>query len=572
MSALPRLREGHSARLMVDSSVGLRRCVLYRISPPAEASSEPASNRQPARLAMGDATDAVIEMADGRLTITVPLSCVRQVYYRRDRDALWFSDDPRLLVRPGMSLDTRGLLAHLELAAPVAPFTMWREIRRIHPGTSIAVKLPALDIHSSTTSFLAAPAANPLPPESPDETRVDRLGELLDEAIRDASPQRGGLVLFSGGVDSGVIAARIAKLGWRDVVLAHSSRGPRDGETAHARRMAAALNLELRVFDYAPDDALADLTGMFDAYATVNDFSMLPTWALARQVSAACPPSSGPVWDGSASDALFGGLETLRKARALYRAPAWARSAAGFIYRQRDLWMRDSRAETILRIAWRSALWPYPLFAIMLHPMAEIAYTVPREVRKEVAGALQAWMETVTACVQPAAQPKVLGVVFNNCGAHCQKPAAALENAGLEISFPFLNPKLGAFALQEVATWPAHLREGKGAMKQLLTRSVPHDMVHRPKSGFSIPPAKTFGHPALLSAFSEVIEDSSGPFAGLVKKPALRRLYQAIERKQHLAWYTYEFVWALVFGHHWVARILEHAAAPSQPEAWPGAR
>jgi asparagine synthetase B (glutamine-hydrolysing) len=309
---------------------------------------------------------------------------------------------------------------------------------------------------------------------------------------------------------------------------------------------------------------------MFDAYQAVNDYSMMPTSVLARQIVEAFPNET-IVWNGTNADALFGGLGKWRNARLTYRAPGAVRAAAGWMYWAGRFWARPTTPmEHRLCILRRTALWPYPAFALALHPMGEIAYRSPQAVRREIADALRAWLDTVAAALPPAVRPKVLTMAINACGKGCLKPAAVFENAGMTASFPFLDRDLVTFALQAATTWPPHLREGKAVLKELLTRSVPREMVYRPKSGFIIPAENTFGHRTFLNAFAEVIESSSGPFAGLLKRDVVRRIYTVMERREPLAWYTYEAMWCLVFGHHWILRAQQHASSThAQADARP---
>jgi asparagine synthetase B (glutamine-hydrolysing) len=567
-SVLPKLRPQQTASLVFDLPVAGRRCVLYRVAHRAGPGVRPALAGETGPVApdprtitirLGDNADAVVTLAQDKLSVTAPLACVRQVYHRRDAEAWWFSDDPRLLIRPGMSLDVRWLLCQLELGAHPGPYTPWREIRRIPLGMSLTVDVASLAAQEAPTPLLEdAGGASPAGAAS-DEARIDAVAELLDDAMRRACPRRRGVVLFSGGVDSGLIAARAAEMGWKEFVLAHSSRGPRDLETENARQMAAVLKLQFRAFEYRPEDAMTHLSEMFDAYTTVNDFSMMPTWTLARQILEAFPEED-VVLDGTGADGVFGGLEKWKQARLLYRVPAVARKTAGWVYRAGRLWARPGRAENVLRIVRRCALWPFPAFRVVLNPLGEIAYHAPRGVRREVAQALLDWLDRVAAGSPPAARPKFVALVSGTWRSS-EKAAAALDNAGVRQSFPFQDPKLLAFAFREVTTWPTHLREGKGSLKQLLTRSVPAALVYRPKSGLSVLPVPTFGQPSFLRAFAEVLETSAGPFEGLIDRRFVRGLLEALERRQELAWFTYEFVWALVFGHHWITRIQQHATA-----------
>jgi asparagine synthetase B (glutamine-hydrolysing) len=288
---------------------------------------------------------------------------------------------------------------------------------------------------------------------------------------------------------------------------------------------------------------------------------MMPTSVLARQIVDAFPNET-VVWNGTNADALFGGLEKWRKARLTYRAPAPVRHLAAWIYRAGHFWARPTTPiEHNLCVVRRTALWPYPSFTLALHPLGEIAYHAPPGIRGEIAETVYGWLDIMAAALPPAVRPKLLTVAVNACGKGCLKPATVFENAGMAARFPFLARDLVTFSLQEATTWPPHLRENKALLKELLARSVPREMVYRRKSGFIIPAGETFGHRMFLNAFSEVIESSSGPFAALLKRNVLRRIHMAMQRREPLAWYTYEAVWSLVFGHHWITRVQGHALA-----------
>jgi asparagine synthase (glutamine-hydrolysing) len=553
------------ARLIYDAEVAGRRCTMHRL----DSLARPAGHDEPRQdipatppsnltVRFGDDSDVVVELSDDSLSVTVPLSSVRVMYYRSDAEGLWFSDDPRLLVKPGMSHDTRWLLAQIELAAPLAPFSAWKEIRCVPFGVTLTARLRDLCLRETAAPFFRSDGSFDGPLS--DHARVDRLGDVLDGAIRRSIPQRRGVVLFSGGVDSGAIAARVARMGWQDLTLAHTRRFTGDPETANARRMAAALKLPFQVLDYSADTALANLPKLFDTCTTVNDFAVIWQSALARQVIEMFPGVDSII-DGTGSDAIFGGIAKWGKAHLLYGVPAPVRRAVGALYRVGGFWHRGGRAENVLRIIRRSALWPFPSFAVVLNPLGGIGYHSPRDVRRELVETLDAWLDLVACPLAPAVRSKLLGISVSNSASHCHKAVDLCDDAGVTLCFPFNDPGLVAFALQEVTRWPEELSEAKGALKQLLVRSVPASLVFRPKSGFSIHPADTFARPAFLNAFAAVLEDRSGPFYPLLKRSMLHRLYRALQDRRNLSWYTYEFVWALVFGHQWVTRIDSHVRA-----------
>ncbi|HEY3416846.1 MAG TPA: asparagine synthase C-terminal domain-containing protein [Armatimonadota bacterium] len=563
---LPRLRPWHVAALVFDVRRCGRRCVMYRIEPrlrSQELRGAAAEATPPAVIRLGDPADGTVELGERTLSLTVPLSGVRVIYYRSDPGGVWFSDDPRLLVRPGMALDDRWLLAQLELAANIAPLSPWKEIRCAPFGITLSVDLASLAVRESPAPFFREDGDSS-PHGASDQERIEQAAEIFDDAMRRFCPSGHGVVLFSGGVDSGLIAARAARMGWRDVILVHTRRFRDDPETENARQMAEALRLRFDVFDYKPEEALSHLSGIFDFCKPVNDFAVIWHSTLAQQAIEAFP-DEGIMMNGTGADALFRGIRNLRKVDWLYSVPAPVRRLCGRLYEAGNFWARDGRTENTLRIVRRSALWSFPSFAVVLNPLGEIAYHAPRGARREIAERIDGWVESVGRPLGPL-QSKILGVL-DNSATRCHSIVDVCEDAGVSPCFPFADPRLVAFALQVVTRWPESLREGKGVLKQLLVRSVPATQVYRPKAGFSIPPAETFAHPAFLHALQEVLETSSGPFSGLIDRPMVGRIYAAVEQRRRLAWFTYEFLWALVFGHHWITRIHEHSKGAQKAAA-----
>lgn len=497
--------------------------------------------------------DVSVRLSGPSLSVEIPVGCARPVYHRQDRDAIWLSDDVRLLLTPVMHHDPCGLLALLELVAPVAPFTPWVGIRLAPSGMTLRVDLATLGI-------VATPV--PWPDAALADDAVGEIGTLLDAALRTARPERLGVLLFSGGVDSGVIAARLARLDLGEVVLVHSSRGENDRETAHARAMAQHLGLPFHRTDYVPAEALRHFPAIVDAPWIATDFSTLPTWALADQVADRWPEAD-VIWDGSGADALYGGLSSVERWRRIYRVPGFVRRMAAARYATHEEWTREGRRDDVLRLIRRSTRWPDPFVAVSGHAMGGILFRDLEAERARLVGELAAWYDHAGSAIPGASRPKLLGVTYANAGGHCRKAMGRYARIGADVAFPFLHTPVVAHGLGGAATWPREWREGKGALKQLLARHVPHEMVYREKSGFSIPAARTFGEPAFIQAFDEVMESSGGPFSDLIARPSLHRVREHLVARRTMAWYTYEAIWAIVVGHHWITRAEAHMSQAS---------
>ncbi len=117
------------------------------------------------------------------------------------------------------------------------------------------------------------------------ERTIDHDLQLM---IDDKSPA----ILFSGGVDSSLLAARAKKLGWDDTLLIHYSFGE-DEHTQVARNVAHQLDLQMMEIADDPDqyESVFDHAGMYPQ--PFGDHSTLPSFLigqrlLAETIAASC--------------------------------------------------------------------------------------------------------------------------------------------------------------------------------------------------------------------------------------------------------------------------------------------
>jgi hypothetical protein len=226
----------------------------------------------------------------------------------------------------------------------------------------------------------------------------------------------------------------------------------------------------------------------------------------------------------------------------------------GAAYKQLSLWERPSKAEDRLRMIRRSAQWNFPAVAWTVHAMGGIAYRVPPGFRPRMEALLAEWVGRMGEQLPETLHPHLL-VASRVAASSLQKPVAPIEGAGGHVIFPFMKDDVIRTALFQVANWDSGDREGKNALKRILARYLPEALIYRPGAGFSIPPRATFAMPAFLKAFDEVLASDAGPFADLIDRDVLVRLRERIATRQSLPWYSYAFLWALVFGHHWIVGL-----------------
>ena len=500
----------------------------------------------------GDAADSArvgLRVLPELIEVHVPLTATTGVFYRQDEQSLRIASDPRILARPEESPDPRAVFSLLQFGALVPPLTMWAGIRQFVPG-----HVYRMDVAAGTVSATPLPRLSREPASDQDttpESRQQSLQHEFDRSLRLLCPDQRPVILFSGGVDSSLIAARAAVLGWRDAVLVNYAFGSGDDESQLAGKIAAHLGLPfVRLDDVAADLSLPELFAPHPQ--PFADHSAIPTSALARQVIARFSDRQ-TVFDGTGADGAFGLFGKAAALRKLYRIPHFIRSVAGGVY-SAGFYLKQGRLEQRLRLARRSAQYSPFAMTVAQNPLCGIAYDAAPADRQAVTDMLDSW---INQCMpeEPSARAAAVDICLVCCAIFAQKAKPLYDRSPLSIAFPFLEPPLQRLALTRAAFWPES-NQTKAVMKTLLARQIPAEMVYRAKSGFVAPLQQLFRRDAIVAAF----EESFGPrgIAGAAfNQKICRQLLAAIRTGAALPSQTYSFIWAAIsLDQWWKARLI----------------
>lgn len=322
---------------------------------------------------------------------------------------------------------------------------------------------------------------------------VALLSARFDEAVRARIPdgERVG-ALLSGGLDSSLVCATLARLtGEPFDAFSVTFRDPRYDESAAQRRVAEALGIRLRCFDF---DARADevlescagslWTGEYADPAFEQDVVFQHLTAMAGDLGYKV------LMGGEGADELFRGYTHHA------RFGAYMRYVAGGDLRALpavDGWDDDELADEAEAEAASLRAWGVP--CSLLRP--EFPWGVL--LREGTAGALAASLFTqppgslrLSAPFTQLPSPS-LDDRLQWCELHTRLPAYILRTldrysmaSGVELRCPFMDHGLW----EEFAALPPALRAEAPGEKRLLrelARALPPEIVARPKQGFRAP-------------------------------------------------------------------------------------
>jgi len=434
------------------------------------------------------------------------------------------------------AFDRKAIFSVLQFGTIIPPLSPWTNVSRLKPGYS----------YKKTETGVTCLGANQISdlfewPESLDQ-QADAIVSIIDKSIRNVEAP---VILFSGGVDSGLIAARAAALGKRKSLLLNYSFGKDDSESQLAEKMAHILGLRFERIEAGSEAITTCLDQPGRIYPSpFGDNSVVPTSALARAVVERVGRGT-QIFDGTGADGGFGMTSKIAAWKRLASIPKFARRVAGSLYKQ--FWTSEnSSMEYRLRILRRSTMMELLPAILAQSPLAGILFDASPAL--EVEQLLVDWIASWAGTKLPRqAVACDLAMTCANCFA--QKAQSIFDAAGVTVSYPFMTNG----SLQLALTASEHVIEPKAPLKHALARHVPREMVYRPKSGFLDPKASIFHN----HQFIEYLLDASnkGPLADILDGPNLRKVADLLSTRRHLPSQTLTTLWAIVFLHRWIATL-----------------
>ncbi len=491
-----------------------------------------------------------MSLGSGEVRVVMPPVASEQCYWVRDGRGWVVGTDMRLMMRwAGLELDERAVYGLLQYGLIPSPYTVSRNVRRVPNGHVFRIKSGS-DEPTVQPFFSIAEELEEVRGVANPEEQIHAV--LCDLLARAPSP---AVMHFSGGVDSGLLAACVAEVGRTDVTLLNYAFGTDDEESRLAQNMAAHLGLKYERIMWDPSGIPSVLERLGKEYSyPFEDPSILPTVLLA-QASERVPGRPRVCFEGTGADAIYYISRVVIPAfRPVLAMPALVRRAMSGGYKRLRVWRWSSPADYAGRIARLSV--QMPIEHAMLHatasPFDGIAYTVPPSVRADLESALQ---EHVLALGEGLDRREKLSGV-HLCHSIPTMFAARsfdpLRMRGLRPLFPYMSRAMLRLAFAMHQQGQTLTGEFKGAFKALLARSVPREWVYRPKSSFTPPFYEILSHPATRALFEDVVLSAANPLARFCRADVVREAIQRVHRGKTLGGWMRRFLWMLLFTSAWL--------------------
>lgn len=508
----------------------------------------------------GDANAATFtaSLSGAELRVAVPPASPQQFYYARTRHGYVFADDMRLFPRlMNVELDERAVYALLRYGAIPPPFTFYTQVQRI-PNGHVLRLAPGAGEPVCTPMFRLTDLLH----RDGGASQPDRwVSETLDAVL--ARVPASAMLYFSGGVDSGLLAARLGRLGRHDVRLLNYSFGPEDEESRLALRVASRLGFECHqvCHDLGKVGDVLERVGT-DYSFPFGDVSAIPTNILVHE-SLPLAGESRTVVEGTGADGAFGLGAEYRKWRRVYAVPRLLRRWAEGAYRGGQLWRYKSTLERAGCLLSKSAQLSFGHAVVAQNALERIAYATPAHVQAELEQAIQTSVEVMSAGTAARDQLSLLDLVLVCAGRMAPKSFDPLRAQGVRPIYPFLQPAM--VSVSSSLSWEVKCTAGqdKALLKRLLACDIPPAWVYRPKTGFTRPARALFALAPVQEYLHEVVLSPQNALLHYCRPRPVRHL---VERSRHrsLSVGAYNFLWALTFTSGWLRQLSSGADGPLQ--------
>ncbi len=413
---------------------------------------------------------------------------IKPLYYHCGPSGFLFGSEIKAILRvPGVPrrLDYQALADFLVLGYPLAPKTMFLDVRELEPGTSLRVSREGIEKRRfwswlQLQGGLGESAAL-------EQTEVALTESLREHLISDVPIG----VLLSGGIDSSLLVAFLAKVLREDVeTFTVSFAEAAYDESPYAE--AVARDLGVRHRKIVLDPRLADISLIESILVQFDqpfaDSSAIPTYFICKEIRKSAKVAIG----GDGGDEMFGGYRRFSHAdmarlagtlpSAFLKATGAALGGIGGIAphlsRMGKRFIRSAASRDEGRL------------------LALSCYTFPDELPEMVEPAVMKTMGNYVPSLSlnghgtsnPGGKEFVDSTVRHALpGDYLRKVDVMSAAHGLEVRVPFL----GEHVLECAAKIPVHLKysrkKNKIILRKLAEKYLPKAIVEKPKRGFGIP-------------------------------------------------------------------------------------
>jgi len=476
---------------------------------------------------------AIWDVRQRRLVLARDPFGIKLVYYRIDRDRLFFGSEMRAIraTMPDGEVDPTSLNLFLRYRYTPSPYTILTGVHKLAPGTKLVVQKGSSQL-SRWYKFKPVPFA---PPKSPDEAREELLA-LYKRAVRRQliSDVPVGLLL-SGGVDSGLLLALMNLNGssWPTYTVGYGSTFADDelADGAETARVLGSKHTTVTIARSIFEETLPKIVASLEEPIAAS--SIVPMYFVcerARQDVKVALVGQGP-------DELFGGY---RRHLGVRYGSLWARLPASIRTPVSSAVAALPRNETMKRGVYALAI-PDRMrryqYVLSLLPGNQVDDLFQEGLLDPTSGdtMLECWasMADLMSSTDDLGGLQFLEV-RSTLPDELLMYADKLSMAhGLELRVPFVDKEIVEYVEQLPANLKVRNGSGKWLHRQVCRDFLPNSVLRRPKRGFAGNVVDSWFRSSIDSTMVDTLLDSGSMVYRFLQARAVRTLIEQHAAGRH---------------------------------------
>ena len=465
----------------------------------------------------------------------------KPLYYHVGGGRLIFSSELNSLMSADgirKDINLQALDMFLSLQCVPSPLSIYKSVNKLPPASLLVAEENAGSGHDAKIRIKRYWDLPALKPNGISEEEAERtLYSLAEESVKlrmSADVPLG--VFLSGGLDSSVIAALMAKNSARPIkTFTIGFKEEKFSEIPFARLTAEKYGTDHT--EFVVEDSMADgISEIAAAYGEpFADMSMLPSYFISRETR----KKATVALNGDGGDEIFGGYDRYRALligqRCFSHIPQWAKNSAlkaiSGLPKEAPFgifW----KAEKFLKMSLFNEISGKYLFLRSFFKEENFHDLCTEAYRSALGGEIchaARYMRGLFAEKNMSALNRMIYADFHSWLPDClmaKMDIASMSNS-LEARSPLLDHKLAEFAWSLPDDMKLRgLRPGgsKWLMRKTFSRLLPPELLKRPKTGFGIPLGKWL-RGRLKQAWKETCLGNKALSRGLFRKEPLERLF-----------------------------------------------
>jgi len=474
-----------------------------------------------------------------RLLIARDAMGIKPLYYVQAGSHFLFASEVRTLLGSGLvprRIDLAGLTNYLTFGSAYDPLTLMEGIRSLSPGHTLAWEHGTVR-ESSYWDLVDEPtSAEAVSPSANADLSAEQIKPIVEDVVQSQLVSDVPVGVFlSGGIDSSALVSILSRKGVTPSTFSIVFREADFSEAQHSRAIAAKFHTDHHEINVSQADVLDAIPGALQAM-DLPSMDGINTYFVSRETRNA---GVKVALSGLGGDEIFAGYSTFRTVPRLERLshvlhflPERVRGALGLAFKAVAPASDQNRKLVSLARDNGCLLHPYFLSRMLFTPdQRELLLRNQSASVLELAAASQRDRLLRALSLDPINRVSYLESRCYMLNTLLRDSDFMSMSQGLELRVPLIDHQLA----KTVIGIPGK-RKLNGTPKKLLVEalegSLPEEIVHRPKRGFTLP----FEHWMRQEMRSEIESglDSrridAGPLGGLMSGHEVQRIWQNFQR------------------------------------------